>query len=235
MLKRPITSRIIPVGLSVLLGASLSAGCGGSSTGGSGSGGSGAAAGNAGTGQGGTSGGTATGGTAGAGNAGSGGTGLVPEDLACGVPSDCVLVTNGCCDSCGPPSAADRLAVNKNRVDQVAKAVCPEPEPCPKCASFPNPALVATCEAGRCKLVDLSLEPLAKCAVDSDCRLRSNTCCECGAPTDPGHLTAVNAQGGIEDIVCDPGSGCDLCQPEYPPDAVAVCFDGHCSASYYVE
>ncbi|MGE0323224.1 MAG: hypothetical protein AB7S68_13015, partial [Polyangiaceae bacterium] len=196
MLKRPITSRIIPVGLSVLLGASLSAGCGGSSTGGSGSGGSGAAAGNAGTGQGGTSGGTATGGTAGAGNAGSGGTGLVPEDLACGVPSDCVLVTNGCCDSCGPPSAADRLAVNKNRVDQVAKAVCPEPEPCPKCASFPNPALVATCEAGRCKLVDLSLEPLAKCAVDSDCRLRSNTCCECGAPTDPGHLTAVNAQGG---------------------------------------
>ncbi len=233
MAKLQITSRIIVASLSV---AAL-AGCGGSSSGGSSSGGTSGSGGTGGSGGSHANGGAAGTGTAGGGNAGSssGGANLVPDDVACGVPSDCVVVLNGCCDTCGPASASDRLAVNKNRVDEVAKEVCSEPVPCPKCASFPNPALVATCEAGRCKLVDLSLEPLAKCATDADCRLRTNTCCECGGPTDAGHLTAVGKQGGIESIVCDPGFACDECLPQYPSDAVAVCVDGHCSASYYLE
>ncbi|MCB9583904.1 MAG: hypothetical protein H6718_00810 [Polyangiaceae bacterium] len=240
-----VTSRIILAALSVALGAGFGAGCGGSSTGGSGgagagNAGNGAAAGEGGTSQGGSSsttggaanGGAASGGAGNAGAAGSGGASLTSADVACDVPSDCVLVPSGCCDTCGEPTAADRLAVNRNRVDQVTQAVCPEPQPCPKCASFPRPALVATCEDKRCAVVDLSLEPLTECATAADCRLRTNACCECGGPTDPGHLMAVGQQGSIEDIVCDPGYACDECLPTFPERTAALCEEGRCFVWY---
>lgn len=211
--------------ISALLGAaSCVAACGGSSSGSDagagGAGGSGAGAGGA-------------AGTSGSG--GSAGTGLIPGDTDCEVPSDCTLVLNGCCAPCGLPSSADVVAVRKDRADEISQRVCAEPVPCPKCASFENPALIATCQASRCTTIDLRKHPVTECSQDVECRLRSNACCECGGPTDPGHLLAVGKAGGIESLICDPDFACDECLPQYPADAVAICDEGHCTASYYVE
>ncbi len=223
--------RVVGLGVSVvLLGAGLSAGCGGSASSGQGVGGS---AGNAGSG--GSAGNSGSGGSAGsAGSSGSGGSAGVPND--CQVPSDCIVMPVSCCGSCGVPSRGDAQAVRKDQAAAVSQAACGEDFGCPACAAPPDPTLLATCRAGQCTLVDLQQDPITECVTGDDCRIRTDTCCECGGPTDEGHLIAIRKDQSFESLVCDPNTACDDCVPDYgntPGFVQAECIKGHCQASWY--
>lgn len=220
--------RLVGLGVSVaLLGVVLGAGCGGSTSSGNGTGGS------AGTAGGGAQGGTSGGGGS-AGSAGAGGTAGTPND--CQVPSDCVVVPISCCGSCGVASRGDAQAVRKDQASRLREAACGEGTGCPACAAPPDPTLLATCEAGQCTLIDLQDHPLTECQTGDDCRLRTDTCCECGGPTDEGHMIAIRKDGHLESLVCDPNTACDDCIPDYgntPGFVQAECIQGHCTASWY--
>ena len=41
-----------------------------------------------------------------------------PDWATCQAPSDCVIVSNGCCDACGMPTLADVDGVNKSFLDE---------------------------------------------------------------------------------------------------------------------
>lgn len=189
------------------------------------SGGSGASGGNAGSGaSGGSAGSGASGGNAGTGNGGSGGDSFTH----CAVPSDCVLMPASCCGSCGAYTREDIQAVNKDIEDYARGLVCGEDEGCALCYTPSDANLVATCTAGKCQVVDLLTSPATECQVHSDCRLRSNECCECGGSQDVEHLVAVSNSAPLESAVCDPELGCPECEPGDPMGVEAQCQAGRC-------
>jgi hypothetical protein len=100
---------------------------------------------------------------------------------------------------------------------------------CPGCFQPQDPTLLATCEAGKCVVVDLLTHPSTSCGEASHCRVRTDACCECGGPMDPEHLIAVStvASAAYDPLVCDPGTACAGCAPVYPP-VTLDCVDGHC-------
>ena len=120
--------------------------------------------------------------------------------------------------------------VNASSVEAHFMAVCPVPMPCPRCATFLNPYLIATCNGGRCEPRDTRLEGYASCSVDEECRLRTRECCECGGTTDPYSLIAIriDMDPAYSSAVCDPLMACPECLPMYPSEARAVCRMGHC-------
>jgi hypothetical protein len=221
------THRITAGGAALLLfaacGGSTSVGTGGASggggTGGGGTGGAGAVSGGGGTaGLGGGGAGGGTGGSAGG-----------PTDATqCAVPSDCLLLSFSCCGQCGAVVRGDAQALNKSGATEYLTNNCATVD-CPPCFQPQDPTLLATCEAGRCTVVDLLTHPSTSCTDATQCRVRTNACCECGGPTDSDHLIAVStvSSGGYEPLVCDPDSACPECAPVYP--AVTLdCVDGHC-------
>ena len=151
----------------------------------------------------------------------------------CTMPSDCVLRTAGCCAPCGAPSVDDVDGVRSDRTAAHHAEVCPE-EPvggCPLCPSQLNPWLFAFCIEDTCTAVDLRLRELTTCDEDDDCHLRVRDCCECGADMSIFNIVAVAEESlaAFADRVCDPGTGCDACVPEYPGTVEAYCTDeGHC-------
>jgi hypothetical protein len=155
-----------------------------------------------------------------------------PDGSACAVPSECVLAIVDCCGPCGLPALADYDAVNEEFVDEHFAAVCTDPDPiCPACGVFPNPELMATCEAGRCTGVDIGAEDITRCTDGSECRVRAAECCECGASMSPDNLVAIRADAVMDytALLCDPDQGCLECMPVYPVDVQARCGeDGHC-------
>jgi hypothetical protein len=154
-----------------------------------------------------------------------------PHWSACTVPTDCVLRASGCCGVCGQPELGDMDAVNQTRTDAHFDDVCPEPQPCPDCPQQFNPYLIATCESQTCTAYDTRQESFTECTQDSDCRLRTRECCECGGTTDPYMLIAIANSGeqAYSSLVCEPGMGCPECAPVYPDNAEAVCGEsGHC-------
>ncbi len=91
-----------------------------------------------------------------------------------------------------------------------------------------DPTLLATCRGGSCVVVDLQEHESTACKDASDCRVRTNSCCECGGPVDDDHLIAVAGGGAYDALVCDPNTACLECAPAYPPKKL-VCDGGHCA------
>jgi len=146
----------------------------------------------------------------------------------CSVPTDCVVVPASCCGSCGAASRGDAVAVNTARTSAHRASACGDDADCPACFAEPDPTLVATCEAGRCAVVDLQAHPSTECAAATDCRVRAVECCECGATISPSTVVAISDPGAFEPLVCEPGMGCPECAPVYPDDLVAACEAGRC-------
>ncbi|MCC6645451.1 MAG: hypothetical protein IT374_07775 [Polyangiaceae bacterium] len=152
---------------------------------------------------------------------------------ACGAPGDCALAANTCCGTCGKPSAADLDAVNKTKLKAHQSEVCPTPQPCPKCASMPNPDLLAACALGpgTCAVLQVSKSPLSACKVDDDCTLRAPQCCSCGEQPAEGLAAIAKAQLGayMAELGCGNVSCAPCADPPTPPAGVhAVCDAGHC-------
>lgn len=170
-------------------------------------------------------------GTGGTVDDGSGASGNELES-ACSVSSECIVVPASCCGECDLASRGDAVAINKRfSASHRAEACVGVEGTCPSpgwegCYADPVHELLATCEAGRCKLVDLRTNAASECMSDDDCVLRSNKCCPCeGSGWD---WVAVNRCSHIEPIVCDPGSGCTGCAPVAPSGVYALCSSGRC-------
>ncbi|MBX3276203.1 MAG: hypothetical protein KF729_38475 [Sandaracinaceae bacterium] len=148
---------------------------------------------------------------------------------ACRVPSECVVVPASCCGACGAARRGDAVAVSVARADAYRAVACGGDPTCPACFSPPDPTLVATCEADRCVVVDLSRHPASECAASSDCRVRASACCECGATISESTVVAVSNEAAYAALVCDPGTACPECAPVYPAEYGAVCDAGRCA------
>ena len=149
---------------------------------------------------------------------------------SCDDATDCVLEPNDCCGWCGMGRFSDVDAVNRERLEEHAMEVCPEPEPCPLCPGGPlDPQVVATCEARTCRAIDLGTLPLTECTRDDDCVVTYANCCGCSGADD--EVVAIRASAGrmaIDALFCA-GGFCALdCAPRIPPGWRAVCDAGRC-------
>jgi hypothetical protein len=151
------------------------------------------------------------------------GGGVQSPDAACTSNADCIVVPVSCCGSCGRATRGDVKAVNRGKYEPSAgNCVCPD------CYNEPDPTLFATCDAGYCRVVDLSEDPSAQCTSDGDCHLRMQACCECGSSTDLSQVVAISDESKYADLVCDVGQACPACAPVYPSWLSAACSAGHC-------
>lgn len=153
----------------------------------------------------------------------------------CEVTSDCVLTGQGCCPTCGTPTAADYAAINEEYEDDYyLNEACPEArmeEPiCPSCPAGYNPYLTAVCDdsgfRAACAVVDLEAERFSACEGDLDCKLAVPACCFCGEPSILETI-AVSTTVDIDAIFCDGDVGCD-CEPAFDPSVSAACSEGRC-------
>jgi hypothetical protein len=124
----------------------------------------------------------------------------------------------------------DRFAgVNPKYTDAFRAFTCPVPEPCPRCATAPNPYIGARCVSSHCQAFDTRQVPeFSKCTVDTDCRLRKGLdCCECNSD---GQWTAISVAGqaALTAAECAPMTGCADCLPVPPTNAKAACVQNHC-------
>ncbi len=156
-------------------------------------------------------------------------------DRPCAEPSECTLVSNTCCGTCGRPSLADVDAVRVDAVEAYGRAVCPDPDPiCPGCATMPNPNLLATCDrtTARCEVMDIEQDEVSACERDTDCVVRVPDCCPCGADVSVPRLVALRVDRVRDYLarVCDSAIACPECEPVYPADVEAICdrASGHC-------
>ncbi len=153
----------------------------------------------------------------------------------CTAPSDCVVVPVSCCGSCGAATRGDAVAIHVDRRSDHQTIACGGGmAACPACYSPQDPSLIATCNAGTCEVVDLLVDPISECVDGMDCRLRTQSCCECGGDTTMEGLIAIprTSEEAYMTLVCDDGpmAGCPECAPLYPMEASAVCdATGHCA------
>ncbi|WP_437673980.1 BPTI/Kunitz domain-containing protein [Sorangium sp. So ce131] len=155
-----------------------------------------------------------------------------PDMDACEAPSDCVLAATDTCSPCDPVEARSFAAVNRAMKQQYddaighSDAVC---EACPEIVEAERTAqyFTATCERGRCVVLDVRTSPLTECSEDADCRLRDGVgCCE---GCDGRGIAALNRSVDLEALVCSPDFGaCPACAPQYPEGMRAVCSAGRC-------
>jgi hypothetical protein len=164
-----------------------------------------------------------------------GSDGSAPPDslTACEASSDCVVIPRSCCGQCGAATRDDGFAVNRFQAAAYGDMACAGGGGCPACAAPQDPTLAATCRAGRCEMVDITMQPLTECTEDSQCTLRSRDCCECGGDVSPSGLIAIraDAEAAYMTLVCDdgPSTGCPECEPIYPVGPIAACSgSGHC-------
>ncbi|WP_437588552.1 BPTI/Kunitz domain-containing protein [Sorangium sp. So ce1000] len=158
--------------------------------------------------------------------------GGLPDMGACASPSDCIRVAPGCCGGCDPADADAFRAINRASADLFEAvygcggAVC---GPCQDVTEAERTAhyFTATCEAGRCVVLDVRESPLTECAVDSDCVLRDGLgCCE---GCDGTGIVALNQSADLNALACPADMGaCPPCAPVYPDGMTAVCSSGRC-------
>jgi hypothetical protein len=155
-----------------------------------------------------------------------------PDFASCEHNSQCVVVPESCCGACGAPTRGDAIAINEASAAEYSQRACEDDVGCPACAPlFIDPTLVATCRAARCELVDLMDHRASVCTRDSDCRVRTPDCCECGGDTAAGRLIGVAASAEREyaDLVCDADEACPECGAIYPDEVTVQCAaNGHC-------
>lgn len=147
----------------------------------------------------------------------------------CTTPTDCVLLPESCCGSCGQPSRSDIESVPRSGVDAQRAMACAEPVACPACEGQPDPTLLPDCSMSTCTVLDLNppagpAPGLSACESDADCIIRAAACCECGATITEETVVALNAGiRGYEAFVCEGDIGCPECAPAYPDNLVARC------------
>ena len=153
---------------------------------------------------------------------------------ACTLTSECLVRPQSCCGACGAAVRGDAIAMRLDAQYAYMQAYCADAG-CPACWRPQDPTLLATCASSTCTLVDLSTLPLTSCTANSDCRLRTKSCCECGGAIDTDSLIAirVGAEADYMGLACDVQHACDNCLPPLPWGARAECVEGRCAVVAY--
>lgn len=208
-------------------GTSSATGTGGATTG---AGGTTTGAGGAATGAGGatTGAGGATTGAGGSGPTGGGGA----ASGGCTENADCAIRPASCCGMCGAATRTDNVVLPVSQLPAYEATACPPGSGCVGCFAETDPTLIAACSDGTCQLVDWLESPSNHCQANTDCRVRTTSCCECGGQLDLAHLIALpaTAENDWQGLACDSSFGCPECAPSYPQNVVAECSGGKCRA-----
>lgn len=162
---------------------------------------------------------------------GTGGSGITQDPFRCERHSECAITTASmqCCSTCQPPSPGDVLAVNAAFSQQQIEQQCAGTS-CPDIACAPaTPRYLAACNAGYCEVLDLQGHPATACEDDASCRLRSTSCCECGASNYLGGFIPISGSEA-ELPLCQGDESCDDCLGAPPPDVLVTCNAGQCEA-----
>jgi hypothetical protein len=147
---------------------------------------------------------------------------------ACSVSSDCTLLPETCCGSCGAATATDMVAVADDDVEANRTRACRDTVACPTCFMEQDPFLLAVCSAGECEARNLRVDPLTSCTNSDECQLAPRECCACGVLSRAEVVAFNPARGSYADLVCDPRAECPPCVPIL--DGLrAECVSGHCS------
>ena len=139
----------------------------------------------------------------------------------CAKHSDCSLVQRTCCPACAVPRADAYLALGRGGLSPVEAMTClgdPSGD-CLDCESGSNPSVYAACVDGQCSVVDVA--EFGSCLIDTDCRLVSKDCCDCGGDFSEWGVMSVN-YSYVRPQRCD-GVGCDACIPRDPLNTFAMC------------
>jgi len=154
------------------------------------------------------------------------GGGSIPRWQRCSDNSECTVVSESCCGSCGQPSPGDMVGVNSGRIRDYRGDSCDRVD-CPACFMEPDPNLIATCNAGRCEAIDVRTHAVSSCTGTSQCSLRVNTCCGCSS-SGPIAIHG-SSESDFMSLVCVGDEVCPECFPAFPEWDVS-CQMGHCVA-----
>jgi hypothetical protein len=155
-----------------------------------------------------------------------------PNFDVCSSPSDCMLVSPGCCGACEPIEAGSLVAINIGYADAYSSAkgcsgvscgACFDPGP----AQYTSQYFVATCVRHECTVVDIRQHEVTECDGPSDCVLRVGAnCCE-GCSGDG--IVAINPDADLSSLVCGGELiGCPACAPQIDPAYASGCVEGRC-------
>jgi hypothetical protein len=143
-------------------------------------------------------------------------------------PGQCTLVWDGCCAPCGGTDTSHYHAVRSENAAAFLAEECPHPPACAAC-NEPPPPVVATCTPNGCDVLQLAPDPAIACEIDTDCRVRTKDCCECGGNTATSNLIAISNEQRYSDLVCPAAASCDDCLPTYENAPRARCANGRCT------
>jgi hypothetical protein len=148
--------------------------------------------------------------------------------VECEQPSDCVLDFADCCGRCGLNGADRVVALHASSLADHRSAVCQPDTSCLACVASLDPRVYATCNAGRCEVLDATT--LSVCTNDDDCYVRAKACCECNADVstlDGVVAIAASDEAGYTALVCQPDQLCDECGAD-PYPTTARCDNNRC-------
>jgi hypothetical protein len=159
-----------------------------------------------------------------------------PDMDACAAPGECVLLGASCCGPCDPANVRSFVAVNYMATGAYMHARGCDAVDCAACPPVSEPEttlqyFIATCEAGRCRVVDIRQNEATSCTSHTDCVLRDGAnCCE---GCDSQGFVSVNRSGALEKLVCHPTfTSCPPCGPVVPSNLAPFCTSGHCGVRF---
>lgn len=155
----------------------------------------------------------------------------------CTTSTDCDLVEDRCCGTCGELQPSDLVSIAQEQVPPFYQRICEVGRECLTCDSNPEEALkrvAAVCnpstrwEGGECGKV--AIDSLA-CTEDVGCRVRARRCCECGIRPDISvdELFAMPNDYDAESLFCDLAEDCCEAEAEYPSNVEARCEQSRCA------
>jgi len=152
---------------------------------------------------------------------------------ACTENSDCVVVPQSCCGSCGAATRGDAVAVSRLDLDRQRADACEGTGGCPACFAETDPLLVATCRSNRCELVDLLAdEDVTSCSEPADCTLRFSGCCACAPSDTPVISIRADGEMSYQRLTCDSDAACPECEPTFGSSIVAECIANRCEPAF---
>lgn len=138
----------------------------------------------------------------------------------CNSHADCKLTPRDCCPGCGELRADRLLGMHVSSTTLGEAGLCRDPsDVCVDCDFSLSPTHYPACIEGICSVVDVS--EFGRCLIDTDCRLVSKDCCDCGGDFSEWGVMSVNYSYDRPER-CD-GVGCDGCVPDDPSNIYAMC------------
>jgi hypothetical protein len=155
-----------------------------------------------------------------------------PNDATCSQPSDCILVSPGCCAACDPVDERAFIAGNSKLVNAISSkcnVLCGACPPLPPGVFRTHQYFVPTCDNGQCTVVDIRQTTLTECQTGMDCVLRAGAQC-CPSCDGTNSLVSLNRTANLQSLSCGSApTACPACVPLIPAGYNSTCNAGRCT------